>query len=114
MLIIKKSFIPSFILSILLFFSSEIASAQSIHGALTVNGQSEMSFQLESESAASFFENFYDEYKFQLSFEESDLPKDSNEEIIFDLKVEVKKDGGAMYEAIDAAPFSVKPSQSRP
>ncbi|MGB3607762.1 hypothetical protein [Psychroserpens sp.] len=78
------------------FIFSLSVNAQSVKGALTLNGSSENELQLKSNSAVQLFKDFKTgKYKLGFEFKSDGLPLNSQKETIvfFDFITIVKKDG---------------------
>ncbi|WP_422860560.1 hypothetical protein ACOKFD_06905 [Flagellimonas sp. S174] len=83
--------------------------AQSVDGALTLNGKSKVQLELETNSVTALFKDFKaKKYEMYFQFEADEIPENSYGEtlVFFDFITQVKKDGKVMKEVKREAPFN--------
>lgn len=103
----KTIFLAVFVLGV-----QGIIQAQSVNGALTLNGKSKVQLELETNSVTALFKDFKaKKYEMHFQFEADEIPENSYGEtlVFFDFITQVKKDGKIIKEVKREAPFNYFP-----
>jgi len=102
------------ILILVLIVSVLSVNAQSVKGALTLNGKSETKLKLESNSAVQLFKEFKTgKYQLKFTFDSREIPKNEYKETIvfFEFITSIKKDGKLVKNVIRKQPIPYFPGE---